>query len=96
MGANCSNITYSDENITEFVFQTMGQRCLTPTVAVVTLVLYSMILFLGFFGNLITVIVIVKNSSMHTATNYYLLNLALADILSLILGKGSLENNLRF
>ena len=32
-------------------------------------------------------LVIVKNKSMHTATNYYLFSLAISDLMILVLGK---------
>lgn len=87
MGANCSNITFTDENITEYVWNRMGQRCLSQTMVIVTVVIYSVVLFLGIVGNLLTCLVIAKNTGMHTATNYYLFSLAISDLLSLVLGK---------
>ncbi|ELU05073.1 hypothetical protein CAPTEDRAFT_22938, partial [Capitella teleta] len=47
---------------------------------------YSIIFFTGTVGNAFTCFVIVKNSYMHTATNYYLFSLAISDVLTLILG----------
>ena len=41
----------------------------------------------GVLGNLAVCIVIIRNRSMHTATNYYLFSLAIADLLILLLGK---------
>ena len=51
----------------------------------VTLI-YCMIFVTGIVGNICTCIVIAKNKYMQTATNYYLFNLAIADLLVLILG----------
>lgn len=82
----CSPIQYSNENLTQYVHQSMGQRCLTLSVTVASVIIYGLILTVGFLGNLATAVVIVKNSSMHTATNYYLFNLALADTTVLLLG----------
>lgn len=87
MGANCSNITFSDENLTLHIWNVMGPRCLSPTMVTVTGVFYSLILILGIVGNLFTCLVIAKNASMHTATNYYLFSLAVSDLMSLVLGK---------
>ncbi|XP_034947268.1 neuropeptides capa receptor-like [Chelonus insularis] len=41
---------------------------------------------MGIFGNVITCWVILRNPMMQTATNYYLFNLALSDLLLLVLG----------
>lgn len=48
---------------------------------------YLVVLLMGIFGNLITCIVIAKNTKMHSATDYYLLSLAMSDIFLLIIGK---------
>lgn len=48
---------------------------------------YFLILVTGILGNLITCVVIAKNKTMHTATNYYLFNLAVSDFFVLIFGK---------
>uniref|UniRef100_A0A182SHL0 G-protein coupled receptors family 1 profile domain-containing protein n=1 Tax=Anopheles maculatus TaxID=74869 RepID=A0A182SHL0_9DIPT len=49
-------------------------------------VIYSTIFVIGVLGNVITCIVISRNRSMHTATNYYLFSLAISDLLLLITG----------
>ncbi len=49
-------------------------------------VVYCIIFFTGIVGNVCTCVVIAKNKYMHTATNYYLCNLAVADLLVLVLG----------
>ena len=41
----------------------------------------------GVIGNILVCFVIVHNKSMHTATNYYLFSLAIADLIILLLGK---------
>lgn len=48
---------------------------------------YAIIFVAGVLGNVITCTVISRNKSMHTATNYYLFNLAVSDLLLLISGK---------
>lgn len=47
---------------------------------------YVLIFLTGVVGNISTCIVISKNKSMHTATNYYLFSLAISDFLLLISG----------
>uniref|UniRef100_A0A182LZS0 G-protein coupled receptors family 1 profile domain-containing protein n=1 Tax=Anopheles culicifacies TaxID=139723 RepID=A0A182LZS0_9DIPT len=50
-------------------------------------IFYCFIFVAGIVGNLSICIVIAKNKSMHTATNYYLFNLAVSDFLLLVFGK---------
>lgn len=49
-------------------------------------VIYVVIFFTGLVGNVSTCVVIARNKSMHTATNYYLFSLAVSDLLLLISG----------
>jgi hypothetical protein len=41
-------------------------------ITVLLIVIYAIIFVLGMLGNIVTCIVIAKNRSMHTMTNYYL------------------------
>ncbi|KAJ7372238.1 hypothetical protein OS493_019682 [Desmophyllum pertusum] len=50
--------------------------------------LYSLIIFFGVLGNGIIIAIVRKTPSMHTTTNYLLLNLAVADLFSLLLCPG--------
>lgn len=47
---------------------------------------YLMIFITGTLGNVSTCIVISKNKTMHTATNFYLFSLAISDLLLLMMG----------
>ncbi|XP_050673931.1 pyrokinin-1 receptor-like isoform X2 [Leptidea sinapis] len=49
-------------------------------------VVYSVIFVAGVLGNISTCIVIARNRSMHTATNFYLFSLAISDLLLLVCG----------
>lgn len=49
-------------------------------------VLYTIIFITGLLGNIFTCLVIIRNKSMHTATNYYLFSLAVSDLLLLLSG----------
>ena len=49
-------------------------------------IIYVLIFITGIIGNISTCIVIFKNKSMHTATNYYLFSLAISDFILLISG----------
>lgn len=49
-------------------------------------IIYSILFVTGVLGNICTCFVIARNKFMHTATNYYLFNLAVADLLLLVIG----------
>ena len=50
--------------------------------------LYSFIVFFGVLGNGIVITIVRKTPSMHTTTNYLLMNLAVADLLTLLFCPG--------
>lgn len=50
------------------------------------IIVYALIFVTGVLGNIGTCIVISRNRSMHTATNYYLFSLAVSDFLLLVSG----------
>ena len=50
-------------------------------------IIYAVMFVTGVIGNILVCFVIVHNKSMHTATNYYLFSLAIADLIILLLGK---------
>ncbi|XP_017763546.1 PREDICTED: neuromedin-U receptor 2-like [Eufriesea mexicana] len=49
-------------------------------------IIYVLVFVTGIIGNISTCIVIARNKSMHTATNYYLFSLAISDLLLLVSG----------
>ena len=49
--------------------------------------IYVTLFITGVVGNVATGVVIIRNRSMHTATNYYLFSLALSDLVILLLGE---------
>lgn len=59
-------------------------------VVVPVTICYAIIFIAGLLGNVITCAVISRNKSMHTATNYYLFNLAISDLMLLISGECSI------
>lgn len=56
-------------------------------VLILVTICYLFIFVAGVLGNVITCTVISRNKSMHTATNYYLFNLAISDLILLLSGK---------
>ncbi|XP_060808165.1 neuromedin-U receptor 1 [Amyelois transitella] len=55
----------------------------TDSLIVVYVVLMMIIFVTGTAGNVVTCVVIYSDRSMHTATNYYLFNLAVSDLIAL-------------
>lgn len=56
-------------------------------ILILVTICYSLIFVAGILGNVITCLVIYRNKSMHTATNYYLFNLAVSDLILLLSGE---------
>ncbi|EDV49246.1 somatostatin receptor type 5 [Drosophila erecta] len=92
--AHLLNIT--TENLSNLLGSTNGTNASTmaadsPVDESLTLrtaftVCYALIFVAGLLGNLITCIVISRNNFMHTATNFYLFNLAVSDLILLVSG----------
>ena len=81
---------YNENNISdelEYLEEILGPKYLSLTLVVPVTLTYVIIFVTGFIGNVITCIVIWRNPTMQTPTNYYLFNLAVSDLLLLILGK---------
>lgn len=78
-----------NENLTEanYLTRILGPKQLPLRIIIPLTLAYVTIFLSGVIGNIITCTVIIKNSSMHTATNYYLFSLAISDLILLILGE---------
>lgn len=77
----------SDFDVTDYLTSRLGWRHRTQAESVALTLAYCLILLTGVIGNLATCAVIVKNTTMHTATNFYLFSLAVSDTMALVLGK---------
>ena len=75
-----------EEDISIFIKTTLGDTGINWETLFPLTVIYSIFLVVGVCSNIRTCIVIVNNEYMRTATNVYLLNLAITDIASLLLG----------
>jgi len=64
----------------------LGPRRQDFSTAVPMTVVYALIFVTGLIGNVSTCVVIARNHYMHTTTNYCLFNLAISDLLMLLLG----------
>ena len=88
MNMTTTNCTDADpDDITSLLEEKMAARYRSPSEVVMLTIVYCVIFVSGCVGNVCTCIVIMKNSYMHTATNYYLFSLAISDVLTLIVGK---------
>ena len=76
-------------NLTEeqFIRASLGNSHLPWSSLIPMTTVYTIFVILGILGNLATCLVIIKNEYMKTATNIYLLNLAVTDIATLSIGK---------
>ena len=86
-----SNFT-STESVKSLLESRLGPQGKNIIYVIILLLIYGLIFISGIVGNVCTCLVILKNNSLKTTTNYYLLSLALSDVLILLLGK-SLYNN---
>ena len=89
-----SNLSYGNEtaylmdfDIDDFLLQSLGPRRLPLNWLIPLTVVYSIIFLTGIVGNICTCLVIARNQYMQTATNCYLFNLAIADMMTLLFGK---------
>lgn len=83
----CDKLVYPSDVVTKTVSDILGDRCVDSFIMIPTIFIYTVIFILGLFGNVFTCLVIAKNKSMHSPTNYYLFSLAISDLLMLIFGK---------
>jgi hypothetical protein len=77
--------TVFDES--KYIRQYLGWRYRHIGESVSLTAVYVVIMVAGLVGNISTCIVIGRNRAMHTPTNYYLLSLAVSDVLTLFLGR---------
>ncbi|XP_047351516.1 uncharacterized protein LOC124949830 [Vespa velutina] len=70
----------------EYLQKKLGSKHLPLQLVLPITFVYVIIFVTGVFGNIMTCIVIKKKPMMQTATNYYLFNLAISDLLLLVLG----------
>ncbi|GJQ84305.1 hypothetical protein Trydic_g5243 [Trypoxylus dichotomus] len=82
------NLTYDSFEILQNITleELLGPRRDNLYIVIPMTVIYMIILLTGLIGNVSTCVVIARNKSMHTATNYYLFNLAISDLLLLLTG----------
>ena len=94
MSVIIENLT--EDNVTEFIIRYLGKPRINNETLYPLTFIYSSFLLLGLLGNLATCIVILNNEYMKSPTNVYLINLAVADIATLLLGNKILPNSPNF
>ncbi|XP_076619619.1 neuropeptides capa receptor-like [Colletes latitarsis] len=82
---NISNV-YARFNESEYLNEVLGPKYLPLSLVLPITLAYVIIFVSGFVGNVTTCIVIRKHPNMQTTTNCYLFNLAVSDLLLLIMG----------
>ncbi|ODN01361.1 Neuromedin-U receptor 2 [Orchesella cincta] len=78
------NSTSQQDYEENYLEKYLGPKHLPFSSLIPITVIYSLIFVTGIFGNLSTCLVIAKAHYMRSSTNYYLFNLAIADMLTLI------------
>ncbi|RUS76802.1 hypothetical protein EGW08_015448 [Elysia chlorotica] len=61
--------------------ESQRKRLLRMEIIITLLVLYSLMCIISVFGNFLVCYVILKNKRLHTATNFFIANLAVSDLL---------------
>uniref|UniRef100_A0AAN0LHY1 Neuropeptide SIFamide receptor n=1 Tax=Polyphagotarsonemus latus TaxID=1204166 RepID=A0AAN0LHY1_9ACAR len=79
---NSSNCLNSNEIVYDINETPMFRH--TILVSVIYLIAYSLVFILGFIGNCCVIFVVIRSSQMRNATNFFICNLALADMLVVI------------
>ena len=86
---NVCSVTTAENvsEISEFLEMMLGPKQMDDyhTLMVITL-FYTTVFVTGILGNLSVCLVIFRSSHLHTAMNYYLVSLAVADLMIIILG----------
>ena len=78
--------TTPPEDVGTLVRSILGEKRKDILSVILLTAVYTLIFITGVVGNMSTCLVIWKNPYMHTVTNYYLFNLAVSDVITLMLG----------
>ena len=81
-------ITFTTEEKDAFLEEVIGpQRKYGKNKIWIPTILYSIVSILGIPGNILTCMTIITNSYMRTTPNFFILNLAITDLITLLGGK---------
>ncbi|PSN47400.1 Pyrokinin-1 receptor [Blattella germanica] len=76
-----------NETLEDYLTRMLGPKHLSLRVVLPITIIYVFIFVSGIVGNVAVCLVIARNKSMRTATNYYLFSLAVSDLTLLVLGE---------
>lgn len=86
---NRTNFNWTDSRIVEWEkfaelakYEPESQK---PAVKALLIVAYSVIIIMSLFGNMLVCHVVLKNKRMHSATSLFIVNLAVSDIMIMLL-----------
>lgn len=82
-----NSFDFVNESIEEYLVRMLGPKRLPLAVVLPITIIYVAIFVSGIIGNVAVCVVIARNKSMRTATNYYLFSLAVSDLTLLLLGE---------
>ena len=72
----------------DYLLAVMGPKQMDDHLVLILVTVFYMIIFIsGIVGNLSVCLVIIKSKQLHSAMNYYLVSLALADLTIIVLGE---------
>ena len=85
LGRAWSNLSATEQHT--FLEEALGpQHKYSDDKVVIPTIVYSAISIFGIPGNIITCLTIISNSYLRTAPNFFIFNLAVVDLITLILG----------
>ena len=93
MEDNLTNIAFkpweslSEEDKASFILRYRGPRQTEDSIAIPFTVLYLFLFLVGIPGNILTIAIILRKKHMRTASNFFLLNLAVTDLIALVIGQ---------
>ena len=78
----------NDTGVDEFLLAALGpQQMDDKALLLLVTIFYAVVFVTGLVGNLSVCLVITRSRSLHSAMNYYLVSLAIADLTIILLGK---------
>ena len=78
----------SNQTVEEFLLAALGpQQMDNRALLLLVTIFYAVVFVTGVVGNLSVCLVITRTRSLHSAMNYYLVSLAVADLTIILLGK---------
>ena len=78
----------SNQTVEEFLLAALGpQQMDNRALLLLVTIFYAVVFVTGVVGNLSVCLVIARTRNLHSAMNYYLVSLAVADLTIILLGK---------